>query len=70
MWGLVKFVERGQLDDERKLSSSGVRGSTPEAVPHYTRWIREDLVGMFYMMNIIVIMLVLIAIPLWMIALR
>lgn len=70
MWGLAKFVERGQIEDDRKLSSNMITGSTPEAVPYYTRWIREDLVGIFYMMNFMVIMLVLIAIPLWMIALR
>lgn len=70
MWGLVKFVERGQMEDDRKLSDNMVGASTQEAVPYYTRWIREDIVGIFYMMNLIVILLVLIAIPLWMIALR
>lgn len=68
MFGLVGFSERSQRDDDRKLADNGVNGSTPEAVPFYARWIREDLVGIFYMLNLVVILLILIAIPLWKLA--
>lgn len=69
MW-VNSFVNRGIEDDDRKLAAYGVDPLASEAQPYYVRWIRQDIIGIFYMLNMIVVLLILIAIPLWMIALR
>ncbi|WP_343799826.1 hypothetical protein [Paenochrobactrum glaciei] len=69
MW-VNSFVNRGIEDDDRKLAAYGIDPLASESLPYYVRWIRQDIIGIFYMLNMIVVLLILIAIPLWMIALR
>jgi hypothetical protein len=69
MW-VNSFVNRGIEDDDRKLAAYGIDPLESESLPYYVRWIRQDIIGIFYMLNMIVVLLILIAIPLWMIALR
>lgn len=40
----IKMLEMGQRGDAEKLQANGFEPYTPEAVPQYTAWIREDLV--------------------------
>jgi len=65
--GLVSFVQRGVEDDNRKFVQAGIDPISPEATPYYVRWIREDLVGIFYLTNratiLVSALLVLIAYP-------
>jgi hypothetical protein len=68
--GVSRFVNGGIKDDDQKLSDYGIDKLSAEALPYYVRWIRQDIIGIFYMMNVGLILLALIAIPLWMIALR
>lgn len=68
--GVNSFVNRGIEDDDRKLAVYGIDPLASESLPFYARWIRQDIIGIFYMLNIIIGLLILIAIPLWMIALR
>jgi lactate dehydrogenase-like 2-hydroxyacid dehydrogenase len=73
----ARFVEGGIADDERKFSSFGIDALEAESLPYYARWMRQDLVGVFFLTShiafysrIAVILLALIAIPLWIIALK
>lgn len=69
MW-VNSFVNRGIEDDDRKLAAYDVDPLASVSQPYYVRWIRQDIIGIFYMLNMIVVLLILIAIPLWMIAFR
>lgn len=72
--GIVSFVDKGNAEDARILYDARVDASEEAALPYYARWTRQDLVAVVYLLNRIStyggILLVLIAIPLWMIALR
>lgn len=72
--GLVSFVDGGTRDDDHKFEQFGVDPLSADAMPYYARWVRQDLIGLFYLVNratiIIGGLLVLIAIPLWMMVLR
>ena len=72
--GLVSFVNAGIEDDDRKLEQYGVDPLGPNALPYYARWVRQDVTGLTYLVNrasiAIVGLLIVIAIPLWMMALR
>ncbi len=69
MW-VNSFVNRGIEDDDRKLVAYSVDPLASESLPYYVRWIRQDIIGIFYMLSMIIVLLILIAVPLWMIALR
>jgi len=75
------FAAKGVQDDVEKFESYGVDPMSVEATPFYARWIREDLIATYFVVSksavrievalqIAVLLLVLIAIPLWIIALR
>lgn len=70
MIGASSFVDRGIADDDRTLSNAGIDSFSDEAVPYYSRWIRQDIILACYLLNRITLLLVLIAIPLWIMALR
>jgi hypothetical protein len=72
--GLGSFVDRGIEDDGRKFRAFGIDAAAAESLPYYARWIREDLIAVVYLLNrvatLIILSAVLVAIPLWMLALR
>lgn len=76
-FGVVGFVNQGIQDDDRKFEQSGIDGFSTNALPYYARWIRQDLVGVFFVLNRIAglallnaVLLAVIAVALWTIALR
>jgi hypothetical protein len=71
------FVQGGVEDDNQKLADQGVDGASAEAVPLYLRWVRQDLIGVYFMLSrlnsyarLAVGLLILIAVPLWIIAMK
>lgn len=75
------FASAGVRNDEQKFESFGVDPTKAEATPFYVRWIREDLAATYFVISkshletkailrIIVVLLLAIAVPLWIIALR
>lgn len=76
-WQAANFTDSGIRQDEQKFDGFGVDGFSQEAVPYYARWIRQDLIGVYFIISRIslyarlsLVLLALIAIPLWIIALR
>ena len=73
-WSVASFVNAGTVEDDQKFEQYGVDPLSAEALPYYARWVRQDVVGLFYLVSratmIIGVLLIVIAIPLWMIALR
>ncbi len=52
MFGSVsKFVRGGIIDDQRKFESFGVDSQSAEATPYYARWVREDVIGIYRMVD-------------------
>ena len=73
----LAFIDGGIKDDDKKFREFGVDPFETTAMPYYARWVRQDLIGMYYMMNKVaryarigLFLLALIAAPLWIIALR
>lgn len=68
------FTRDGIEDDSRKLAQYGVGPLSQEAAIFYAKWTREDLIGVFYLIErltwVVGVLLVAIAVPLWMMALR
>jgi len=68
------FTRGGVEDDARKLAQYGVDPLSKEAAIFYAKWTREDLIGVFYLIErltwVVGSLLLAIAIPLWMLALK
>ncbi len=71
------FTDQGIVQDDEKFRQSGIDGFSAAALPYYARWVRQDLVGIYFILNRVAryallnaILLALIAVPLWVIALR
>ncbi len=71
---ILSFIEQGTEEDDKKLHDSGIDPLSSATLPYYARWLRQDIVGIFYLLNrsskIIICLLALIAIPLWIIAFK
>lgn len=72
--GVKRFVQQGVVDDDQKFAQWGIEPLSPEAMPYYARWTRQDVIGIFYLLYrmawINCVLLIAIAVPLWIIALR
>jgi hypothetical protein len=73
----LNFVQGGIKDDDGKLAEYGVDPLSDAAIPYYARWMRQDVIGIYYMLsrikwctNIGVVLLFVIAFFLWKIAYR
>jgi hypothetical protein len=45
---VLGFVQGGIEDDNRKLAEYGVDPLSEAAIPYYMRWIRQDIIGIYY----------------------
>lgn len=71
---LGKFVNSLSDSDNRDLKSYGLDPDSAETLPTYARWIRLDLATLIFIVDRATVvgglLLALIAIPLWILALR
>lgn len=74
MASLGTFADKVIASDLRDLNTYRIEPDSPEALPIYARWARQDLAVLLYVVNratlIGGVLLMLIAVPLWMLVLR
>lgn len=44
------FVNAGIADDSQKFMEAGIDEVSTDALPYYARWLRQDVVGLYFML--------------------